>query len=135
MLREELSEKFKGANNVSFRNFLPRKDVYRIMRAADALILASTYEPHGAVVREAYANGLKVICSDNVGARLDLVSKLDPTLIFNSRDRTDIATKILTVLFSKENSLQEMVDLISKQGTKKVSEDLISFFTTGPNNG
>ena len=105
------------------------------MRAVDALILASTYEPHGAVVRETYANGLQVTCSNNVGARFDLVSKLDPDLIFNSRDRNDISEKINKALFGRENRLKEMVDLISNQGTKKVSEDLISFLTVRSKNG
>lgn len=58
---------------VQFTGFLQEKAIAEFLAQGLALILPSTEEQWGLVVNEAVAMGLPVLCSDNVGARDDLV--------------------------------------------------------------
>lgn len=52
---------------VHFVPWLPQKDLWRLMRASDVFLYPSLREGGGAVVVEAMANGLPVICLDSAG--------------------------------------------------------------------
>jgi glycosyltransferase involved in cell wall biosynthesis len=52
---------------VSFAPWLPQKDLWKLMRSCDIFLYPSLREGGGAVVVEAMANGLPVICLDSAG--------------------------------------------------------------------
>ena len=75
-LRDELTERVPAAlkDRVVWTGFLSQqRDVSRLYRAADVLVLPSDREPWALVVNEAVASGLAVVSSDVVGASAALV--------------------------------------------------------------
>lgn len=70
---------------VKFFGTLPMKDIPLEMQKNDVLVLPSLYDGWGAVVNEALAQGLYVICSDKCGAK-DLVHDESRGLVFKNND-------------------------------------------------
>jgi UDP-glucose:(heptosyl)LPS alpha-1,3-glucosyltransferase len=70
-----------------------RSDVLPYYAAADAVVLASRYEPFGSVVIEALACGLPVVTSLTTGGR-EAVERLDPGLVCDSVDIDGLAAAI-----------------------------------------
>lgn len=62
------------ADRVLFRGFVNQRSLPALYAASDVLVLPSAHEPWGLVVNEAMACGTPVVVSDQVGARVDLVS-------------------------------------------------------------
>ena len=120
-------------SSILFMGSLAKQDVYKWMYNSNYLILPSIFEPHGAVMREAYACSLPVIASTKVGACLDLkpedhggfcFSPIDEVelklCLRSSRDRVPISTETKKMLLST----------ISKQETSMVVDNTLRFFAS-----
>jgi len=82
------------ASRVLFLGFLNQTQLPATYSAADLLVLPSEFEPFGLVVNEAMCCGCAVAASDRCGAARDLVSPVDPRLVFPCGDVAALA-KIL----------------------------------------
>lgn len=63
----DLVDRLALRGKVLFVPWLPQKDLWRLMRSSDIFLYPSLREGGGAVVVEAMANGLPVICLDSAG--------------------------------------------------------------------
>jgi UDP-glucose:(heptosyl)LPS alpha-1,3-glucosyltransferase len=77
-----------------FRMIGPQPDPVPYYAAADAVILASQYDPFGSVVVEGLACGLPVVASLDTGAK-EAAERIDPLLICNARDVQSVARSIM----------------------------------------
>lgn len=68
---ERLAESLHLAGVVKFSGWQDNASVWSRLRAADALVIPSRFEPYGVVVLEALASGRPVFASDQVIAALD----------------------------------------------------------------
>jgi glycosyltransferase involved in cell wall biosynthesis len=75
---------------VQFLGFISQQDLYHVMRAADVLVLFSTYEgmPHS--VLEAMACGIPVVAS-SVGGTLEVIIDRDNGLLVPAGDETALS--------------------------------------------
>ena len=128
-------KKYAEHDNIKITGYLPKKEIERLMRISQFLILPSSYEPHGAVVREAYANGLSVVCSDKVGAAYDLVVKVQPDLVFQSMNfqSCENAMRLGLQPYGMEET-KKILRQISKQDMLCIINDLGNFFQKNRNN-
>jgi glycosyltransferase involved in cell wall biosynthesis len=69
---QRLVARLNLAEQVTFRPFGTKEEVYRLIGQADALVLPSRYDGWGVVVNEALLYGVPVVCTDRCGAS-DLV--------------------------------------------------------------
>ncbi|SEH11650.1 glycosyltransferase family 4 protein [Thermoleophilum album] len=91
---EELARRLQAP--ASLRGFVAPPDQPNVLRQADVFLLASDFEPFGAVVREAAACGLPLVLSERVGAIGDIavpgrnalvVPAGDPAALANALER------------------------------------------------
>jgi glycosyltransferase involved in cell wall biosynthesis len=82
--------------------FLNQTELPLAYGAADVLALPSLEEPWGLVVNEAMCNGLPVVASTRVGARLDLVAPGVTGAVFRAGDADDLARALEPLLSSGE---------------------------------
>lgn len=97
-------------------------DLYKWYLRADTLILASYYEPYGAVVNEALLSGCKVICSDKAGAAQLISDKNGVT--YNPDDLNALKSAMLTLKKEGKTSNQKHVlrtDLMPFQLSDKLN--------------
>jgi glycosyltransferase involved in cell wall biosynthesis len=81
-----------GRPMVSFAGFLNQTEIPRAYAAVDWLVLPSdAAETWGLVVNEALASGIPAIASDLCGSALDLVTPLDPRLVYRCGDVAALA--------------------------------------------
>ena len=123
---EKLADK---CETIKLMGLLNKEGVKDLMKIAQYLILASIFEPHGAVVREAYSWGLPVITSTEVGACEDLEPEKYGGYYF-SPDNEDQLIKCLIDASKNEinEELKEEMRLrINKQETKKVVSDMLNY--------
>lgn len=79
----------------SFTGFLNQSEIAAAYVAADCLVLPSdSGETWGLVVNEAMASGLPCIVSDRVGCAEDLVTPVDPGLVFEMGNVANLAMAI-----------------------------------------
>jgi glycosyltransferase involved in cell wall biosynthesis len=71
-----LHDSLRGADGVEVNGFVQPPDQPPVLAAHGAFILPSRYEPWGVAVAEAMAAGLPVICTDAVGASVELLRPL-----------------------------------------------------------
>ena len=83
-------------------------DVYQMISMADALVLASVFEPYGAVVGEALHWGTPCVVSDNVGAK-SLIVNDNQGRIFKTGDSVDFEKKLFSVLSLTVNHGKSLV--------------------------
>ncbi len=79
---------------VRFLGFVNQSQLPGVYTSADLMVLPSEYEPFAMVVNEASCCGCPVAVSDRVGAGRDLVTPVNPELIFPCGD-IDALTRIL----------------------------------------
>jgi glycogen(starch) synthase len=80
--------------SVRFRGWVPAGELPAVYADADALVLVSTYEPFGVVVREAVAAGLPLVCSCAAGAAGDLAVDGRNALLVEPTDTDEIAAAL-----------------------------------------
>lgn len=71
--RGPLEHLLKGVEGVRDAGFVQPADLPGQLARSSVFVLASSYEPWGVVVAEAAAAGMPVICTDRVGASIDIV--------------------------------------------------------------
>ena len=71
-----------------------RSDVPAILRACDAMIAPSRYEPYGLAVHEALCSGLPAIVSANAGVAERYPRELADLLLPNAEDANDVAARL-----------------------------------------
>lgn len=94
-LKAEVS--VRGLQGVHFEGFLQPADVADQMSHALALVLPSMEEQWGLVVNEALALGVPILCSENVGARDDLVRNGKNGYVFSVNSAEQLADHMLTI--------------------------------------
>lgn len=100
-LRKHLEAEAKSlglAGRVRFLGFVNQSQLPAVYRAADLMVLPSTYEPFGVVVNEAMLCGCPVAVSDRVGAGLDLVRHGENGYVFPVGDINALANILRTHL-------------------------------------
>ncbi|MEZ8382421.1 glycosyltransferase family 4 protein [Vibrio splendidus] len=107
-------------NHVEFLGFVSDKALQQQYREAQAFVFASLFEGFGIPLLEAMASGTPVICSNSTSLP-EVVG--DSALLFNPRDVSDIANKIVNI-FSDDDS-GRMVDHAYLRACK-FSEDAVN---------
>lgn len=111
--RNEL-EKF---DFVEFHETIPHEKCISLMKSCNLYIQNSEFETFGLSVVEALVSGCSILISKNVGAK-DIFSDItNDSIIFNTHDISEIATKILQILDNPNN------DLVKKIQFEKYSKD------------
>ena len=107
----ETSLKIQGSNlnskNIHFMDFQNQTQMPVIYQACDLFCLPSQSETWGLAVNEAMACGKAILISDQVGCGEDLVYEGVNGYIFETKNLSDIKTK-LTVMLSNKTKLVEM---------------------------
>jgi len=92
---------------IAFSGWLDNHEAQRRIRAADALVIPSTFEPYGVVVLEALANGRPVLASDGVVAARDRNDGSGAILFHPAHDREQLAEQI-RMLSENSQALESM---------------------------
>lgn len=86
-----------GVSEASSMGMVPPEEVRSILRAHDVVVVPSIYhETCGFVVLEALSEGIRVVCSDAVGA----ASLVQPDYVFKAGDAPDLAHTLERSLLS-----------------------------------
>jgi glycosyltransferase involved in cell wall biosynthesis len=111
-LKAEVS--IRGLKGVSFAGFVQTEGVAHYLSHALALVLPSIEEQWGLVVNEALALGVPVLCSENVGARDDLVRDSENGYVFTEYNAKQLADR-MEILASNETRWRAMAVASSKR--------------------
>jgi glycosyltransferase involved in cell wall biosynthesis len=90
------------ADRVRFLGFVNQSQLPAVYTSADLLVLPSEYEPFAVVVNEASCCGCPVAASDRVGSARDLISPVNPGLIFPFGDVAALARILQAYLSDRE---------------------------------
>ncbi len=102
-----LKEKILNFNNKSIILTGFVKNPERFMAKSTFFINFSNFDSFGNCVVEAMAAGLVPIISKNMGVK-EVVEKVDPTLIINTKNKEESIKKILSLLNSEEKIIKEL---------------------------
>lgn len=106
--RLEVESRSRGVEHqVRFLGFVNQSRLPEVYRAADVLVLPSSYEPFGVVVNEAMLCGCTVVVSDRVGAGRDLVDHGMTGFVYPAGDPVALLS-ILSVLATDRTHRQRM---------------------------
>jgi glycosyltransferase involved in cell wall biosynthesis len=100
-LRSQLQADAHAASmndRIHFLGFANQSQLPAIYKAADVLVLPSSYEPFGVVVNEAMLCGCTVVVSNKVGAGRDLVVPGQTGLIYPSGDALALRSVLADLL-------------------------------------
>ena len=104
--------------NITFRKFVPNKELKQIMRDADIYVLPSSgYEGWGAVINEAMQTKCAVIASKETGAARSMIIDGKNGLTFPSGDRNELRKTIVKLLED-----QILLNRLKLEGYKTISE-------------
>lgn len=95
-LEGELRERAAGLP-VRFEGFVGAESLPDLYAGADALALASTYEPFGVTMREGAAAGLPLICTRAAGAAGDVAVDGENALLVDPHDGGSVAAAVRAV--------------------------------------
>lgn len=96
-LEPELRRQSGSDFRIEFAGFQNQRALCELYAMADALVIASDFEPWGLVVNEAMCFGLPVIASSAVGAVADLVRAGENGFVFAPGDRVELARAMQTI--------------------------------------
>ena len=94
---QELARTSRIADRVEFVGTVGHERMPEVYRAADVLILPSSYEGWGAVVNEAMEHGLATVVSDGAGCASTLVEHGVSGFVFKSGDEDALAGHLRTL--------------------------------------
>lgn len=108
-----LIDEYKLKDNVFLVGYIPEKKLPLYYQSADLFVLpTTTLEGFGLVTLEALASGTPVL-GTRVGAIPEILSPLDPSLIFQSRRHAVMAERIIA--FFKENECEKFTPDVCRQ--------------------
>jgi glycosyltransferase involved in cell wall biosynthesis len=87
---------------IEYAGFQPPKELPRFFARADVFVLPSRHDGWGVVVNQALGAGLPILCSDRVGAGIDLVQPEVNGLRFPAGDATALAAAMRRCLDAPE---------------------------------
>ena len=87
---------------VRFRGYATPEDLPSVYAGADALALASTYEPFGVTVREAAAAGLPIVCTERAGAAGDVAVEGENAILVDPSDRDAVTDALRRLVRDSE---------------------------------
>lgn len=95
-LEEKYKEYIKGNNmkNVLLLSFLPKKELFHVLRCCDYFITLSKEDIYGHTIAEAMANGLPVISSNKVISSKHLITNRENGFIVDINDVSSIINAI-----------------------------------------
>jgi len=108
-LREKLeteAAKLGIKDQVLFLGFINQSGLPALYKAADLMVLPSSYDAFAVVVNEAMCCGCPVMASDKVGAARDLVLPIAPDFVFPAKDVESLAAKLSVAMQDRERLLQ-----------------------------
>ena len=120
---ESLKEKAKEygiAERVHFLGFVPKEDVNRIFKMADAYIIASDFEGTSVSLLEAMYNRKPIIASDAPGIN-DMITDGESGLLFKTGNAGEVKKHLIT--YFTQPQLAEMLS----NGAYKVFESTYSY--------
>jgi poly(glycerol-phosphate) alpha-glucosyltransferase len=97
--------------------FQPPDMLPEFFSLADVFVLPSRYDGWGVVVNQALGAGLPVICSDQVGAGIDLIDDGKNGFVFKSGDAHDLSSKLRLMMDDSE-----LIPLMSQCSREKSFE-------------
>ncbi len=120
--------RIKDKLNILFIGFKTRNEVLKFYALSDVLVLPSSHEPHGDVVKEAMCFGLPVIVSDKVGASADLVKHNENGFVYPCGDTGKLASFIdeLSDKNKRESFSQKSLEIIRDWDHDKAVEGLVA---------
>jgi glycosyltransferase involved in cell wall biosynthesis len=111
----------KIKNAIRFLGF--RRDVPRILRASDALVAPTRYEPFGLAVLEALCCGLPAVVSRYAGVTERYGSRLDDLLLDDPENIADLRTRLHT-LITKRGQWTAIMETLSANLRAYTWEDM-----------
>jgi len=102
---------------IFYHGFRAPEDLSVFFNKADIFILPSRYDGWGVVVNQALGAGLPIVCSDQVGAGLDLIEEGKNGYLFKSEDVEDLYSKLKIFVDNVE-----LIPLMSQRAREKSFE-------------
>jgi glycosyltransferase involved in cell wall biosynthesis len=118
------------ASRIRFMGF--RNDVPDLLRAADALIAPTRYEPYGLGVQEALCCGLPALVSANAGVAERYPENMRALLLPNCQDSGDLRTRLLawrSDMAGWRSVTRGLSDQLRTRTWDKVAEDICRLST------
>jgi glycosyltransferase involved in cell wall biosynthesis len=116
----------KTRSRIDYLGFQPPERLPEFFAGNDVFILPSRHDGWGVVVNQALAAGIPVICSDNVGAAMDLVRPRVNGLLVKAGDVDSLAAAMLEVARTpavldewSKNARRTSEDLTPEAGAEK----------------
>ncbi len=120
-------EKFGIRNKVKFLGYIPgRKELFKVYRRADILIIPSLHESFGRVILEAWASGVPIIAT-RVGGIRYLIDDQVNGLLINPMSSSEIAESVKKIIDDPElrerlikNGYQSILQYTTEIQVKKI---------------
>lgn len=117
---EDVVSRLEMRSNIRFWGWLPRSEVFNLLRRADIFVLPSIYEGMPIAMLEAYAMGLKCICIRN-----SFTETMPNVLLLESQTVHEIKHKILIGI---SNYFQPDPEFINKMSWNNAAKALESIY-------
>lgn len=116
----------ESRRKVIYHGFQAPEKLPEFFNRADVFILPSRYDGWGVVINQALGAGLPIICSDQVGAGLDLIDEGKNGYRFRSGDAEDLYSKLKFFLDNPELissmskcSREKSLEMTPEKGSEK----------------
>lgn len=127
----ELVHRFRLEKNIRFIGNKSMSEIYNILQKYDALILPSLHDGWGAVINEAMAAGLYVLCSNKCGAKTLITSSAYGIEFKLSVKRL---RNIIDDMIAHKNAIRENFQNIIKHSESFSGKSLAKYFKDSLNN-
>lgn len=97
-----------GIEGIKLTGFVQPSELPAVYTKSGAFLLPSRYEPWGVVLAEACAAGMPVVCSESVGAAIDLVRPYFNGLVFGTESISDFGRMLMYVHARTDDELRVM---------------------------